>query len=320
MGEPITLLNPIVESRIQGILHEKVLGLLSSVAMIFPKSNTINRGPKPYDYRIILVLCIFLILLRKTYADYEIEMRTDLRICRILNLKILSGKSTIQRGMKKFSMDLLREFNQILIQDWIDRKLNILIDASGIRIIGRSIWYSLRINKPISRRECDKVHLATCRDSMLILNWFITEGKKHDSPFFVRLLNPFKFLGVVLADTGYLSRKNYQYVVDKNGSAFIPFKSNSTAKPKNYPAWKFAFNLWKILPTIFRGIYHQRSKVECVFSVLKKIWGDQFYSGKAYLRRREMAMRFIAYNLRLIICSEYGKENNLSLWVRAKKR
>ena len=115
MGEPITRLNPIVESRIQGILFEKALGFLSSVAMIFPKSNTINRGPKPYDYRIILVLCIFRILLRKTYADYEIEMRTDLRICRILNLKILSGKSTIQRGMKKFSMDLLREFNQILI-------------------------------------------------------------------------------------------------------------------------------------------------------------------------------------------------------------
>ena len=155
---------------------------------------------------------------------------------------------------------------------------------------------------------------------MLILNWFITEGKKNDSPFFTRLLMPFSLLGVVIADAGYLSRKNYQFVVDKNGSAFIPFKKNSTAKPKSHPAWKIAFNLWKILPTIFKGIYHQRSKIECVFSVLKKRWGDQLYSKNGYLRRREMAVRFIAYNLRLIICLEYSKENNLSLWVRAKKR
>jgi hypothetical protein len=320
MGKPITRLNPKVESRVQGILFKKALGLLTSAVMKLPTEDKIERGPKPYDYRIILILCIFRILLRKTYADYEIEMRTDSRICNIFGLQILPGKSTLQRGMKNFNMNLLRKFNHILIQDWINRKLNILIDASGIRIIGRSIWYSLRIKKPISRRECDKVHLATCKDTMLILNWFITEGKKHDSPFFVRLLNPFKFLGIVLADTGYLSRKNYQHVVDKNGSAFIPFKKNSTAKPKSNPAWKKSFWLWKFLPSIFKGIYNQRSKVECVFSVLKKRWGDQLYSRQAYLRRREMAIRFIAYNVRLIIMLNYAKKHNLSLWVRAKKR
>jgi len=320
MGEPITRLNPKVESRAQGILFEKAMEILLTIRRFLPKETHIKRGPKPYDYRIILILCIFRILLLKTYADYEIEMRTDQRICRVLNLQILPGKSTLQRGMKNFGMDLLREFNRILIQNWINRKLNVLVDASGIRIIGRSIWYSLRIKKPISRRECDKVHIATCRDTMLILNWFITEGKKHDSPFFVRLLKPFKFLGVVLADAGYLSRKNYQYVVDKKGAAFIPFKSNSTGKPKSHPAWKFAFDLWKIVPMLFKGIYHQRSKVECVFSVLKKRWGDQLYSRKAYLRRREMAIRFIAYNIRLIIFLNYAKEHNLSLWVRAKQK
>ena len=320
MGKPITRLNPKVESRAQGILFEKAMEILLTIVWFLPRETHNKRGPKPYDYRIILILCIFRILLRKTYADYEIEMRTDQRICNALNLQILPSKSTLQRGMKSFSMNLLREFNQILIQDWINRKLNILIDASGIRIKGRSIWYSLRIKKPISRRECDKVHLAVCRDTMLILNWFITEGKRHDSPFFVRLLSPFKFLGVVLADAGYLSRKNYQHVADKNGSAFIPFKKNSTAKPKSNPAWKIAFNLWKIVPMLFKGIYNQRSKIECVFSVLKKRWGDQLYSRKAYLRRREMAIRFIAYNIRLIIFLNYAKEHNLSLWVRAKQR
>lgn len=320
MGEPITRLNPQIESQIQGILFKKAIELLLTIVMFLPKETHKKRGPKPYDYRIVLILCIFRIFLRKTYADYEIEMRTDQRIYIAFGMQILPGKSTLQRGMATIKMDLLREINKFLVGEWAKRKLNILIDASGIRIIGRSIWYSIRAKKPISRRECDKIHLATCSDTMLILNWFITEGKKNDCPFFKRLLAPFKFLGIVLADTGYLSRDNYQYVVDKKGSAFIPFKKNSTAKPKSNPAWKFAFNLWKFLPSLFKGIYHQRSKVECIFSSLKKRWGDKLYSRKLYVRRREMALRFIAYNLKLVICLNYAKENNLSLWVRAKKR
>jgi hypothetical protein len=59
-----------------------------------------NRGKKPYDYRILLVLCILRILLRLTYEDYERIMRTDFRICIPLGMNILPSKSTIQRSMK----------------------------------------------------------------------------------------------------------------------------------------------------------------------------------------------------------------------------
>lgn len=317
MGKPITRLNPRIESSVQKILFQEGIQMLLMIAMLLPEKIEVKRGIKPYDYRKVIVLCIMRVLLRKTYADYEIEMRTDPRICKIFELQILPGKSTIQRGTALIKMDLLREINKFLIAEWINRKLNILIDASGIRIKGRSIWYCIRTKIKISRRECDKVHLATCSDTMLILNWFITDGKKNDCPFFVRLLAPFGWLGRIIADAGYLSRKNYQYVIDKKGSAFIPFKKNSTAKPKSNPAWKFAFNLWKMLPMIFKGIYNQRSKIECVFSVLKKKWGDKLYSHKAYIRRREMALRFIAYNVKLIICLNYARKYNLSLWVRA---
>jgi hypothetical protein len=288
--------------------------------MILPLEIRIKQGPKPYDYRKIIGLCILRILLRKTYSDYEIEMRQDPRICDAFDFKILPSKSTIQRQMSSLSMDVLRGINQILISDWIKRKLNISIDASGIRIIGRSIWYTIRINEEVSRRECDKIHLANCNDTMLILNWFITTDKKGDSPFFTKLLAPFKLLGIVLADKGYLSRENFQYVEDKGGSAFIPFKKNSTGKSRGSPAWKRAFNIWNTVKTLYKGIYHQRSRIECIFAALKKRWGDNVNSKKAYHRRREMALRFICYNIRLIICLEYATKNGVSLWVRAKKK
>lgn len=317
MGEPITRLNPQVESQVQRILFVQSLELILKILMIFPESSHPSKGPKPYDYRMVLSLCIFRILLRKTYADYEIEMRQDRRICKLLGLQILPGKSTIQRCLAQTKMDMLRKINSILLEDWMKRKLNILMDASGIQIIGRSVWFSLRAKRKISRRECDKIHIAICSDVHVILNWFITEGKRHDSPFFKRLLAPFKFLGFVLADPGYLARKNYQLVADKGGAAFIPFKKNSTGKPMSCPAWKSAFNLWKKFWTIFKSIYNQRPKVEAVFAALKKRYGDKLNSRGTRIRRREMAMRFLAYNVRIVICYRYANEHGLPLWVRA---
>ena len=80
MGKPITRLNPRIESSVQKILFVQALDLIVKIVMFLPKQDYCKRGPKPYDYRVVLSLCIFRILLRKTYADYEIEMRTDPRI------------------------------------------------------------------------------------------------------------------------------------------------------------------------------------------------------------------------------------------------
>lgn len=221
MGEPQRRLNPKVESRVNRTLLSQAISLLLSVVMLLPVKE---RGNKHYDYRSVIALCILRIMLRKTYADYEIEMRTDPRICGAFGMELLPGKSTIQRGMELMSMNLLWQINLLLLKDIVRSRLDIIVDASGIRILARSVWFSIRMKLMISKRECDKVHLAVCADLLLILNWRITNGKKHDSPFFAVLLKPFRWLGNVMADKGYLSRKNIQFVSDRRGQAFIPFK------------------------------------------------------------------------------------------------
>lgn len=320
MGEPNYRLNPQVESSIRKTFLVRVTQLLLTFVMFFPSKEHNKKGTEPYDYRVVIALCILRILLRKTYADYEIEMRTDMRICRILDLQILPGKSTIQRGMAMINMKLLYKINLTMLARFVKSKIDMMIDSSGIRIIGRSIWFCLRIKREISKRDCDKTHLAVSSQFMFIMNWKITRYRKNDCPFFKILLKPFKFMGIVTADKGYLSRANFQLVADKGGQAFIPFKNGkkkgSTGKPKGNPAWKFAFDFWKTLNGIYMSIYHQRSKIECVFSALKRRYGDRLYCRKASMRRKEMAMRFIAYNLKLLICHHYAKKNNLPLWIR----
>ncbi len=317
MGEPITRLNPKIESRVNRDFIALSVSLLLSIAMLLKKFEHKQRGKKPYDHRILLVLCILRIMLRLSYEDYERIMRTDIRICNPLGLKILPSKSTIQRTMKLLKFSLIMQFNRELISCIIKRRLNILIDSTGIRCIGRSVWYCIRINKEIEKRDCDKIHLAVDSDLLLILNFRITDWKKHDCPFFKILLNPFKLLGIVFADKCYLSRANFKLANDKKGCAFIPFQKRNTKKSKGSPAWKFALNLYKKCNWIYMSIYHQRSKIEAVNSAVKKRYGDSFKCKRKIMRRKEVALRFIAYNVFIMLCYNYSVKHNLQLYVRA---
>jgi len=319
MGEPKRRLNPKVESQVNRIL----MNLLLSVVLLLPIKASNKRGFKAYDYRDILALCILRILLRKTYADYEIEMRTDPRICKAFSMKILPGKSTIQRGMELITIDLLGQINLLMLQDIMKKKIDILIDSSGIRIFARSVWFCLRIKREISKRDCDKVHLAVCADLLLVMNWRITNGRRHDCPFFRILIAPIRMLGYVIADKGYLARVNFQAVSDKGGQGIIPFKKGkkkqSRSSPLGYPAWKFAHDFWNVMNGIYMGIYHRRSRIEAVFSALKKRYGDKLNCSSASMRRKEMSLRLIAYNIRILLCARYAKRNNLPLYIRVEK-
>lgn len=317
MGEPITRLNPTIESRVNRDFIQLSITLLMQIALLLKPIEHKKRGQKPYDYRILLVLCILRIMLRLSYEDYERVMRTDSRIFIPLGMNILPSKSTIQRAMRHIKFSLIMQFNRELICCIIKRRLNIIIDSTGIRCIGRSVWYCIKINKEIEKRDCDKIHLAVDSDLLLILNFRITDWKKHDCPFFKILLKPFKLLGIVFADKGYLSRANFQLAYDKGGCAFIPFQKRNKKKSKGSPAWKFALNLYKKCNWIYMNIYHQRSKIEAVNSAVKKRYGDSFKCKRKTMRRKEVALRFIAYNVFIMLCYNYSVKHNLPFYVRA---
>lgn len=317
MGKPNIRLNPQVDSIRNRVLLIKGLEILLSIALLLPPPNPkMGRGRRPYDYRFVLVLCILRILLRKKYADYESEMRFDKRLMEMLKLDKLPCKSTINNyALKKFSLSFLSNFNKRLIEAWIKKPVDLLLDSSGIRLVGRSIWFCIRTKKEILKKDCDKIHIAVSLCSLLIANFRISNSKRNDSPFLKKLLKPFRFLGLVIADKGYSGKKNAEFVANKKGAFFSPFKSNIDGK--GLSLWASLFKLWEAFPTICSAIYHQRSKVEAVFSALKKRYGDQLYSVRWFMRRREMAMRFIAYNVRIIIGIQIAREKNIPLWVRA---
>ena len=316
MGKPIIRLNPQIDSIRNRVLLERGIGILLSVAMVLPTpEERKGKGRRPYDYRIVLVLCLLRILLRKKYADYESEMRFDRRLMDMLNLAKLPCKSTVHNYSLTFNLALLAAFNRRLIDAWVKKPIDLLIDASGIRLVGRSIWFCIRTRAKIRKKDCDKIHIAVSLCSLLITEFRITNAKRNDSPFLRKLLNRFTQLGLVIVDKGYSGKKNAEFTAKRGGAFFCPFKKN--AHPTGLNTWAYLYRLWQLFPTVCESIYHQRSKVEAVFSALKNRYGDQLYSTKWYMRRREMAMRFIAYNVRIIVGIQISREKNISLWVRA---
>lgn len=316
MGKPNIRLNPQVDSIRNRVLLDKAFELVFSCALLLPTFPYKGKGRKPYDYRIVLVLSIFRVLLRKRYADYETEMRTDKRLLEMLGTHKLPCKSTINNyDQHIFTLGLLSEFNRRLIDAWVKKPIDLLLDASGIRLVGRSIWFCIRTKKSIRRKDCDKIHIAVSLCSLLIANFSITNHRRNDSPFLRVLLKPFKILGLIITDKGYSNKTNALFVGKKAGAFFSPFKIN--ACPTGLNNWSYLHELWKVFGSLCRGIYNQRNKVEAVFSALKRRYGDQLYARKWYTRRREMALRFIAYNIRIVVGIQIAREKQVPLWVRA---
>jgi len=315
MGKPKIRLNPQIDSIRNRVLLKKGTEILLSIALLLPAPEYKGRGRKPYDHRLVLVLCILRALLRKKYADYEAEMRFDKRLCEMLKLEALPCKSTVNNYAFQFKLGFLSNFNRKLIGAWIKKPADLLLDASGIRLVGRSIWFCIRTQKRIRRKECDKIHIAVSLCSLLIANFKISNSRRNDSPFLRKLLRPFRLLALVIVDKGYSNKTNARFVANKKGAFFSPFKKN--AKHSGLNIWGYLHNLWQSFSSICESIYHQRNKVEAVFSALKKRYGDQLYSQRWYMRRREMAMRFIAYNVRIIIGIQIAREKGIPLWVRA---
>ncbi len=308
-------LNPQIDSIRNRILLERGAAILLFVALLLPKKVSKGKGRRPYDYRLILVLCIMRILLRKRYADYESEMRFDKRLMEILHLASLPCKSTINNYAHLFTLSFLSKVNRMLIDAWVKKPADLLLDASGIRLVGRSIWYCIRTREKILKKDCDKVHIAVSLCSLLIVNFRISNSRRNDSPYLRVMLKCFRQLGLVIVDKGYSGKKNAEFVAEREGAFFSPFKKN--VEPTGLNIWSYLFRLWKNFHSICNGIYHQRSKIEAVFSALKKRYGDQLYATRWYTRRREMAMRFIAYNVRIIIGIQIAREKGIPLWIRA---
>lgn len=263
---------------------ELITFLVSARKLIskIPKFNS-KFSNKIYDNHQKMIILIFRQKMRMTYRRIVKFFRFSGLARALLSLKSVPDHSTLVKFHKRINADI---FDSFLCKKQI---ITSAIDSSGFETSYMSYHYANVWNRQDKRkyRRYLKVSIAIDTDSQYILAQKIRLGPRNDNIDFESVMKNIKCKYVV-ADKGYDSKSN-RYFVLRNMKAYphIPYRkwSGRTYEKRGIPL-KFD-----------EKIYHQRSKVETVFSVIKRKYGSFILSKSYDSQKKELILRMITYNI-----------------------
>jgi DDE family transposase len=118
----------------------------------------------------------------------------------------------------------------------------------------------------------------------------------------VKKAHSIKPIKVGIGDKGYDDEKNHEYLRDELGAmSIIP------ARYQDVPIWRTKGRYRKEMKRGYsKKKYHQRSKDETIFSVVKRTMGDEVRSVKTRAQNNEMRFKIISYNASRIASLVYS--------------
>jgi len=249
---------------------------------LIPKYNS-KFSNKIYDNPQKMIILVFKQKMKTTYRGVIKFLRFSGLARALLNLKRVPNYSTLIKFHKRI--------NSNIIDDLLCKKevITSAIDSSGFETNYMSYHYANVWNRQDKRkyRRYLKVSIAIDTDSQYILAQKMRLGPRNDNIDFESVMNSVKCKFVV-ADKGYDSKSNRYFVLRKmKAYPYIPYRkfSGRTYEKAGVP---LSFD---------EKIYHQRSKVETVFSVIKRKYGSWILSKSFETQKKELLFRLVAYNI-----------------------
>lgn len=240
---------------------------------------------KTFTIRQIITLRTLKEVLNKSY-DALIDFLEDFsEIKEILKLKRIPDSSTVRKYSQRIGIEV--------IENNLHKKpKRVAIDATGFENHHASKHYCNTINVRFSRRKYVKLSVAVDIKNQLICSHKSRTAPANDNRDFIPLLKKIQSneISEVIADKGYDSKKNRYFVYHK-----------LKAKP-NIPKRKITGSNY-LTKMYDEQTYHQRSKVETVFSVIKRLFGSWLRAREIETQRLELAYKCLAYNTRREVIS-----------------
>lgn len=180
-------------------------------------------------------------------------------------------------------------------------------DSSGFCTSRFTRYYDVKYGVTREEAEWVKVHLITGVRTNIVCAVVILDKHAADCPQFKPLVEqtaesfPVK---EVTADKGYLSHDNLEMIAGMGGTAYIPFKVNSTSDGGS-SVWDKMFLRFMLHREDFLKHYHQRSNVESTFSAIKRKFGDSVKSKGDTAMKNEVLCKILAHNLCCCISAWY---------------
>lgn len=234
-------------------------------------------GPKKFYF---WQLCLGLLIKEVFRLSYRRAMKF---LAEFYDIKI--HWTTLQKFRKRIPLNLWKK----LLEASLDSEIEIAaIDGTSLQRTNPSQHYLKRIDRTekISIPIYLNVMIDVVRRKFISIRHHSKKvGEQKDVHYLVEQTD--KNIELIVLDKLYDSEKLHRYFRNKGIYSIIPVKKN-WSKGQYRKQLKDCFDYVQ---------YWQRNLVECLFSALKRLFGNNLKSLNAKTQKAEIYMRLIAYNL-----------------------
>jgi len=270
----------------------KFINQALEVAEAIPKYFS-KFSKKVFNNHQKLTLLVLKQKLRTTYRDL-VELLKITNIPDLIELKRIPHFTTLIRFARKLSPLIMRKLISYSCKKTNPKNLKLGIDATGLELNRTSEHYTMIRGATTKRKYILQVTACGLTDSMLVSSARVGKYICVRNNNFLPVLKESAELSevdYVCADKGYDARKNHEYVVKK-------LKAESYIKIREKCLGRRGGMLRKnVLSKFDNKKYHQRSKMETIFSMIKRRYCSSIKAKLKEMQVREGYHKILTHNL-----------------------
>jgi transposase len=184
------------------------------------------------------------------------------------------------------------------------------VDSSGFASTTYNRWFDHKWGKERSAAKWVKAHIMCGITTHIVTSVEATSCASADNrqfPMLVERTAKTFTVNEVSADKAYSDRRCLRAVQAVGGTAFIPFKVNSTGMGDHHHRfdglWNHMWHFYHFNKEAFMERYHKRSNVESTFSAIKAKFGGSVRSKSPIAQVNEVLCKVLCHNICVLIQS-----------------
>jgi hypothetical protein len=187
----------------------------------------------------------------------------------------------------------------------------VAVDCSGFGIPKSQPYHNRKTGSEDKEIGWKRAHAMCGVRSGIITAAIVTGSHVHESTHLPELLDVtcqrFK-VKEVLADSGFSSVRNLEFIVEKGADPYIDFKGSVTGATPG--VWREEFIYYTNHRSTWEEHYRKRRMIETVWGAIKERFGEPVRSKSDKAAENEVLLKLLCYNLCCLIrcADEYGIE------------